>query len=77
MNLQRITVSLPEHVYDNLMMLVDKGAVSRFIAEATEERILEEKTKKKDPVEEFIALRGKLPKLSDRKIFAAIRKGRM
>jgi len=77
MNYKRVTVSLPAYVYEDLVALLPRGGISSFVAEATEDKVLEHKINKKDPVEEFLALRNGLPKLTDKQIFAAIRKGRM
>jgi len=77
MNYKRVTVSLPTYVYEDLVTLLPRGGISSFVAEATEDKVLEHKINKKDPVEEFLALRNGLPKLTDKQIFAAIRKGRM
>lgn len=78
MNYQRVTVSLPISVYENLLSLIGKGKISSFVAEATENQILEEKLKLKvDPVKAFFAHKKDLPKLTHEEIMAAIRKGRM
>ena len=79
MNYHRVTVSLPKNIYEDLLSLYGKGKISSVVAEAVEKKVLEKKLKKEDPVEEFLSLREKLnlPKLSDKEIFAAIRKGRM
>ena len=76
MNYQRVTVSLPKDLFEDLINLIGKGKVSSFVAEATEEKILEKKLEPKDPVEAFLALRKKTKKLSDSEIMTAIRKGR-
>lgn len=76
MNYQRVTVSLPKYIYEDLTALLPRGEISSFVAEATESKLLEEKFEKKDPIEAFFAHRKDLPKLTDRQIMAAIRKGR-
>ena len=76
MNYQRVTVSLPKNIYEDLLKLIGKGKVSSFVAEATEEKILDKKIEPKDPIEAFLALRKKPKKISDSEIMAAIRKGR-
>jgi len=76
MNYQRVTVSLPKNIYEDLLKLIGKGKVSSFVAEATEEKILDKKIEPKDPIEAFLALRKKTKKISDSEIMAAIRKGR-
>jgi len=76
MNYQRVTVSLPKNIYEDLISWIGKGKVSKFVAEATEDRLLEEKLAPKDPVEAFFAHRKNLPKLTTKQILAAIHKGR-
>ena len=76
MNYQRITISLPNHVYEDLLTLIGKGKVSNFVAEATQIKLLDEKLTFKDPVKAFFAHRKDLPKLTHEQIMAAIRKGR-
>jgi len=76
MNYQRITISVPHHLYKELITVVGQGKVSRFVAEATEARLLEKKFRKKDAVAAFFSHRKGLPKLTDAQIMAAIRKGR-
>lgn len=77
MNYQRITISLPNYVYGDLLSLFGKGKVSSFVAEATEEKLLEKKLAPKYPIKAFLDLRKITPKLDDDQIMAAIRKGRM
>lgn len=50
------------------------GRVSRFVAQAVEKELIELET---DPIEEFVALREKLPKKDPPKILKAIKKGRL
>lgn len=77
MNYQRVTVSLPSHIYFDLLSLFGKGKISAVVAEAIEEKLLVEKLKPNtDPIDAFLALRKITPKLSDNEIMAAIRKGR-
>lgn len=77
MNYQRVTVSLPKNVYQDLITLIGKGKVSNFVANATKRMVLDEKLSTISPVDAFLAHRDKLPKLNDKQITAAIRKGRM
>ena len=77
MNYQRVTVSLPTYVYEDLATMVGLGKISSFVAEATESKILEKKLEPKDPIKAFFAHRKNLPKISHEQIMAAIRKGRM
>jgi len=68
---------MPKDIYQELVSFLGKGKISRFIAEATEDKLLEEKLVKKDPVEAFFAHKKDLPKLTHRQIMVAIKKGRM
>ncbi|MEK7497451.1 MAG: hypothetical protein AAB656_00860 [Patescibacteria group bacterium] len=78
MNVQRVTISMPNNVYEQLLELAGKGKVSKFITEATEAKLLDERVSlKRDPVESFLALGKYMPKLTVRQIKAAINKGRM
>lgn len=78
MNYKRITVSLPNYLYTDLLTLVPTGGVSCYVADALEEKVLEEKLyKRKDPIKAFFDLRKMTTKLSDKEIMLAIRKGRM
>ncbi|MDP3724535.1 MAG: hypothetical protein Q8R11_02755 [bacterium] len=74
MNSYRITVSLPAHIYTGLQRSVRRRGVSRFIAQAVERQLLEEKTE--DPVDAFLALRGKFPFRNRKEILEAIHRGR-
>lgn len=77
MNTQRVTVSLPNNIYNDLINLLGKGKVSAFVAEATEEKLFEKKTEPKDPIEAFFALRKITTKRTTKQILSAIRRGRM
>ena len=70
----RITISLPYAVYTNLKRHVGNGKVNQFIAEAVEKELVRREV---DVVEEFMALRAKLPKKSKDQILKAIKKGRL
>lgn len=72
---QKISISVPNNLYENLLALLGKREVSKFIAEAIEEKVLEKKLG--GGVENFIALRAKLPKVVRKKILLAIEKGRI
>jgi hypothetical protein len=67
---------MPRDIYQELVSFLGKGQISRFVTEATEEKLLEKKLEPKDPVKAFLDLRKITPKLSDKQIMAAIRKGR-
>jgi hypothetical protein len=73
MNTHRITISVPDVTYVQLIQKVDRGKVSRYITNAVEEKLMNETA---NPVEQFLAMRGELPKVSIEKILQAIRKGR-
>ena len=77
-NTQRITISLPDYLYQQLQTYAPKRQVSRFVAEAVEAKILD-KTIPTDPIEDFITLKHSLnlPKLTFKQLKAAIAKGRM
>jgi len=76
MNYQRITISLPNHVYEDLLAFLGKGKISGFVAEATQHKLLEKKLAPKSPVEAFFALRKITTKRTNKQILEAIRKGR-
>lgn len=77
LNTRRVTVSLPGYIYEKLIKQVPERRVSRFVASVLEEKLFVQKKQITDPIKDFIDLRSKLPKVGDKKIFAAIRKGRM
>lgn len=72
--MQRMTVSLPAYLYENLIKLVPPRKISSFVSAAVEKEILKVDV---DPVADFITLRQKLPKVKSKVIFEAIRKGRL
>ena len=74
MDTQRITISLPGYLYEHIKKNIPERKVSSFVASVVEEKLLS--TKKIDPVEAFFNLRKTLPKMSLRKIIAAIEEGR-
>ena len=77
MNTQRLTISLPDYLYDQLMMMFDRGRISKFISEATEKMIIEKRMEEKvDPIDEILRLKKNLPNISGKKILEAIHKGR-
>ena len=77
MNYQRVTVSLPKYIYEDLVNLLGKGKISSFVAEATEEKILTKKLEPVDPINAFFAHKKNLPKFKHEEIMTAIRKGRL
>lgn len=74
MNKNRITISIPEHLYEALKLRADKRGVSRFIASAVEKELLEERLE--DNLAEFLSFKNDLPKVSRGRILAAIKRGR-
>lgn len=73
---QRLTISLPEYLYQQLAKSVGPGRVSGFIAELLEKELLFQ-TPQRDPVEMFVKLRRILPKKSRAEIQRAIERGRV
>lgn len=76
MNTQRVTVSLPDYLYTELRLMLGRGDLSSFMAEAAEEKMLDEKLTPKDPIKAFFAHKEYLPKLTTKQILVNIRKGR-
>lgn len=76
MNLQRITVSLPDYLYQQLIALAPSRKVSAFVAEAIEAKVCTIDKNDDDPVASFFALRDKLPKKKLATIMKAIHRGR-
>lgn len=73
MSMQRITISLPKYLYEDLVQLIPPGRVSNFVAQAVERKLIELNT---NPIEEFINLRKKLPRKKKMVLLKAIEKGR-
>ena len=77
MNYKRVTVNLPDYLYEDLLTLAPARGVSSYVAEAVEDKVLDAKLKPKtEPVDAFLALRKRTRKLSDEEIMEAIHKGR-
>lgn len=74
MSMQRITVSLPEHIYNNLVQVAPQRGISGFVSRAVESRLMEEDL---DHVQEFVNLRKKLPRKRTKDIIRAIEKNRV
>ncbi len=68
----KISISIPEYIYERVAQTKN---VSAFITEAVEEKLLTETIE--NPVEDFIAMRSRLPKIRKEDIREAINKGRM
>lgn len=74
---QRITISLPNYLYRQLIKVVKPGQVSQFVAGAVLEKVYHvSATTSADPWEEFAKLRKNLPKFSRKEIKEAINLGR-
>lgn len=76
MSTQRLTITLPDYLHDWLMNDVPARQVSQFVSKALEEKILTLLRTRKNPIDEFLALRKKTPKISQKEIFTAIEKDR-
>ncbi len=75
---QRVTISLPQYLYERLASLIPNRQLSSFITQALEEKVLGMVMKKKEnPYEEFLQLRDKLPKISREQIIKSIDAGRL
>ena len=72
--MQRITITIPDYIYSDLIKFVPPRGVSKFAATALEKELV---NKSDNPVEEFIRLRGKLPRQKKSAILKAIDKGRV
>lgn len=73
MSMQRITISLPDYIYQTLAQQIPNGRVSAFVAQAIENGLV---AFNDEPVKEFLMMKKKLPKKQDREIIRAIQKGR-
>lgn len=71
---QKISVSLPFHLYDYLAINIPSREISSYISEAVEHKILNEKVS--SAVNSFLALKSKLPKFKNKTILSAIHQGR-
>lgn len=71
---QKISVSLPFHLYDYLSVNIPSREISSYISEALEHKILSEKVN--SAVDNFLALKAKLPKFKNQTILRAIHQGR-
>lgn len=73
MNTQRVTISLPKYLYEELVQQVPTGKVSGFVSQAVERCLIEFDA---DPIKEFIELRKKFPRRKKADILKAIERGR-
>ena len=72
MNTQRVTVSLPIYLYQQLTEKVKSGEVSGFIARAVEDKLMCTPESKEDAVTSFLKLRNKLPKFTKQVVILAL-----
>jgi len=72
--MQRITITIPDFIYSDLIKLVPSRGVSKFAVRALEKELA---SRNEDPIEEFIQLRKKLPRQRKNAILKAISKGRI
>jgi len=74
MSMQRITISIPKYLYENLVQQIPAGKLSRFAVQALEKELMKLDT---DLIEEFVKLRKILSKKKKLEILRVIRKGRV
>lgn len=72
----RITVSLPDYTYQNLVRVVQVGQISKFVTEAVEQKMVSFPKSYSDPVAQFLAAGKGLPQKDIAGIIEAIGKGR-
>lgn len=75
-DIRRVTVSLPNYIYQRLVKTVPERKVSSFVAAVLEEKLLASLGKSSNPIDDFLEMRKNVPKLSYKKIREAINKGR-
>lgn len=73
----RITVSLPDYTYQNLVRVVPVGQVSKFVTEAVEQKMASSSKSYSDPVAQFLAAGKSFPQKNIAGIIKAIGKGRI
>ena len=77
MNTQRLTISMPDYLYDQLTAMFSRGRISRFVSEAVEKLLVTRRIEKKvDPVDELLRIKKGLPNISSKQILEAIHRGR-
>lgn len=78
MNIQRITISIHDYLYQQLIKIAQPRKISHFVTQAIEKKILETGVAY-DPIDDFIAYmkKNKLVKKTREDILKAIKKGRM
>lgn len=74
---KKITISMPDYLYDQVRKFAKPGEVSQFITKAVLSMVGTLVTRKtSDPWDDFLALRDELPKFSAKEIREAINFGR-
>ena len=73
MSMQRITISLPKYIYNNLIQQIPVRGVSRFVTQAIDKELIRFDV---SPIKEFIEFKKRLPKKTRLSILKAIKKGR-
>lgn len=73
----RITVSIPDYTYQNLVRVVPAGQISKFVTEAVEQKIASSPKSYSDPVAQFLAAGKSFPQKNISEIIKAIGKGRI
>lgn len=72
--MQRITISIPKYLYEDLVRQLPPRKMSSFTARALEKELIELET---DPIDDFIQIRKRLPKTKKGVILKAIKNGRI
>lgn len=73
---QRLTITLPDYLYNRLIKDLPSRQISQFVSRAIEEKILPQEKNRLDAVEAFFAFGEKLPKIRQEEILKAIEEGR-
>jgi len=71
---QKISVSLPSHLYDYLVATVSPREISSYISQAIERTMLSDKID--NSIDSFLDLRKITPKFKNQDLLLAIHKGR-
>mgnify|MGYP001565863516 CR=1 FL=1 len=75
LNVQRLTVSLPNYLYQLLASRVENGKMSQFVTAVLEKELIAKE--KSNPIGDFFSLRQRLPKKTYKDIIKAIKTGRV
>jgi len=76
MSTQRLTVTVPARLYQRIRTKLPRRGVSQFVAKAVENELFQLENASQDPVEDWLKLRGRMPKFTTKQILRAIDKGR-